>query len=124
MARTAIAVNTCSKNSYGVITTSEGKGITGSVGMYIPATATPDDQVFLYVRETNGGATGAMCIRAGSGSGAVNAGQGNKDVIISASQELMIGPLERARFGIGVTGTIDVDLWGFTGVFAAIVTRT
>ncbi len=124
MARTAISVTTAAKNSYGAITTTDGEGLTGSIGMYIPATATPDENVTLYVRETNGGATGAICVRAGSGDGAFNAGQGHLNVIISASQELMIGPLERTRFGIGTTGTIDVDLWGFTGVFAVIKTKT
>ena len=124
MARTVIAVNTGEKNSYMVATTTAGEGLTGSTGMYIPATATPDETVTLYVRETNGGDTGAICVKAGSGDGAFNAGVGDLSVIVSASQELLIGPLERTRFGIGSTGTIDVDLWGFTGVFGVIKTRT
>jgi len=122
MARTAIAVNRAAKNATTAMTLSDGVGITGSVGMYIPASASPDDSIVLYVRETNGGATGMICIKAGVNS-MPNSGVGDLNVIISASSENMIS-LERARFGKGLTGTIDVDLWGFTGVFAAINTRT
>jgi len=122
MARTAIAVNRAAKNATTAITTSAGLGLTGSVGMYIPASASPDDSVVLYVRETNGGATGMICVKAGVND-MPNSGQGDLNVIISASSENMIS-LERSRFGKGLTGTIDVDLWGFTGVFAAINSRT
>jgi hypothetical protein len=121
MARTAIAVNRAAKNATTAITTSAGLGITGAVGMYIPASASPDDSVVLYVRETNGGATGMICVKAGSD--VANAGQGDLNVIISASSENIIS-LERTRFAKGATGTIDVDLWGFTGVFACINART
>jgi hypothetical protein len=121
MARTAIAVNRAAKNATKAMTLTAGEGITGSIGMYIPASATPDDNVVLYVREINGGATGMICVKAGSG--VVNSGQGDLNVIISASSENMIS-LERARFCKGITGTIDVDLWGFTGVMGIVNTKT
>ena len=121
MARTAIAVNRAVKNATLAFSTTAGEGLTGSIGMYIPASGTPDDTCVLYVKETNGGATGHICIKAGSN--VANAGQGDLRVIISASSENLVS-LERTRFGIGATGTINVDLWGFTGTFAVINTRT
>ena len=94
MARSAIAVTTAVKNSQAVQTeTVRAGGITGSNGLYIPATAEPDDSVGLYVRETANGATGLVWIKAGV-EGDPNYGVGDLAVTVGGNAALIVGPLE------------------------------
>ena len=123
MARAAIAVTSCVKNGVALQTeTVRAGGLTGTDGLYIPATATPDDSMVLYIRETNNGATGSVYIKAGAGDIAINKGVGDLIVFVGGSACIQVGPLERARFG-QADGTINVDIGGVTGLFTAIDVR-
>jgi len=119
MARAAIAVTTAVKNSQAEQTeTVRAGGLTGTSGLYIPATAEPDHKVALYIRETANGATGTCWIKAGD-TGMCNAGVGDLAITVGGNAALIVGPMERARFGQS-DGTINVDVGGVTGIFAVI----
>lgn len=116
MARAAIAVTTTVTNTSKVQTeTVYAAGLTGTGGLYIPGTADVDDRVFLYIRETADGATGLAWVKSGDFDAA---GQGDLAIVVGGSAALVVGPLERARFGQS-DGTIEVDT-GCTGVFSVI----
>jgi len=117
MARALIAATTAVTNGQAVQTeTVRAGGITGTDGLYIAATVDVDDKMALYIRETANGATGAVWIKAGAN---VSSGIGDLEVTVGGSACLIVGPLERARFGQS-DGTINVDVGGVTGIFAAI----
>lgn len=120
MARSAISVTTAVKNSQAVQTeTVRAGGLTGTDGLYIPASAVPDHAVALYIRETANGATGTAWIKAGDTGEGPNVGQGDLAITVGGSAALIVGPLERARFAQN-DGTIEVDVGGVTGIFAVV----
>ncbi|MBD3387596.1 MAG: hypothetical protein GF414_01520 [Candidatus Altiarchaeales archaeon] len=73
----------------------------------------------MYVRETASGATGTVWIKAAdTADGVPNSGQGDLAVAVGGGAAVVIGPLERARFGQS-DGTVNVDS-GITGVYSVI----
>lgn len=123
MARSAISVTSCTKNSQAVQTeTVRSAGLTGTAGLYIPASATPDDSFALYIRETADGDTGTVWIKGSSDSNYANHGQGDLAITVGGLAAVVAGPFERTRFCSSTTGTIDVDC-GITGVLAVIDLR-
>ena len=121
MARVAIDVTTAATNSQASQTTTVSTaGATGTLGLYIPATADVDEKFVLNIRETQDGDTGAVYIKAAdSTDGAPNYGQGDQEILVGGLANIIAGPFERARFGQS-DGTINVDVCGVTGIFSVV----
>jgi len=117
MARALIAATTAVTNS--VAAQSEvvrAGGLTGTDGLYIAAAVDVDEKMCMYIRETANGATGTVWVKKGAN---VASGIGDLAITVGGSASLIVGPLERARFGQS-DGTINIDVGGVTGIFAAI----
>jgi hypothetical protein len=92
--------------------TAIGAGMTGTAGCVVQDSY--EDTRFSLIIDNLAGTTGLVTLKASDA--LEGAGQGDKDYLVPAEGEVVIGPIDGMRFRQSTTGYINVDIGaGVTG---------